>query len=416
MTRTALFGAAAILALAVPAISQSQPAADPSLNLLPPGPERQILQNACTGCHTLERVATATHDAHEWDILVDGMVNVGAPLTPQQIPQLKTYLTKIKGEPGPELKIIPGPVKVTIKEWQVPTKGSRPHDPLAMPDGSLWYTAQRSSILGKLDPKTGKITEYKTKTPVSGPHGLAGDKDGNIWYTGNFKSHIGKFDVKTGQFTEYRMPDPKARDPHTPMFDKTGNLWFTVQGGNMIGRLIPATGAIKLIESTSPRSLPYGTVFDTKNVLWIVLFGTNKIASIDQNMKMTEYTLPDPASRPRRLAIDSQDVIWYADFSRGYLGKFDTKTGKFVKEYMSPSGSKSEPYGITSINDVIWYNEGNARPNGLVRFDQKTEKFQSFPILPSGGGVVRNLMPTTDGKGIVMAESAVDKVAIAYIE
>ena len=55
-------------------------------------------------------------------------------------------------------------------------------------------------------------------------------------------------------------------------------------------------------------------------------------------MNITEYTLPSADSRPRRQAIDADDVIWYADFPRGYVGKFDTKTGKLVKEYLSPSG------------------------------------------------------------------------------
>ena len=398
------------------ALSASAKNADPNVNKLPPGPERTIVANACTVCHTLERVVTASHDAHEWSILVDGMVNVGAPLTPEQIPQVKAYLAKIPAETEPKLKVLPGPAKVTIKEWDVPTPGSRPHDPLSMPDGSLWYTAHRSSILGRLDPATGKFTEYKTKTPISGPHGLAADQDGNIWYTGNFKGYIGKLDVKTGQFTEYRLPDPKARDPHTPIFDKQGRLWFTVQGANMVGRLDPKTGEIKLVTVPTPGALPYGTVFDSKGLLWFDLFGTNKLASIDENMKVTEYTLPAQGARPRRIAIDTNDVVWYSDFARGYLGKFDTKTGKLVKEYLSPSGPKSEPYGITVINDTVWYNEGNAKPNGLVRFDPKTESFQTFPILPSGGGVVRNMMPTKDGKGIVMAESAANKVAIATIQ
>jgi len=413
MSKTVLLGTIASLSVVLPAFAQ---ALDPSLDKLPAGPERAIVAQACTACHTLERVATASHDAHEWSILVDGMVNVGAPLTPEQIPQVKAYLAKIPAETEPVLKAIAGPVKVTIKEWELPTPGSRPHDPLAMPDGSLWYTGHRASVLGRLDPATGKITEYKTKTPISGPHGLAGDSDGNIWYTGNFKSHIGKLDVKSGQFTEYRMPDPKARDPHTPMFDKNGMLWFTVQGGNMIGRLNPKTAEIKLVTAPTPGSLPYGTVFDSKGILWIDLFGTNKLASVDQDMKVTEYTLPDSGARPRRIAIDADDTIWYSDFARGYLGKFDTKTGKLVKEYLSPSGPKSEPYGITVIDGIVWYCEGNAKPNGLVRFDPKTESFQTFPILPSGGGVVRNMMPTTDGKAIVMAESAANKVAIAYIE
>jgi len=44
-----------------------------------------------------------------------------------------------------------------------------------------------------------------------------------------------------------------------------------------------------------------------------------------------------------------------------------------------------------------------------VRFDPKTEKFQTWPI-PSGGGVVRNMMATRDGD-LVLACSGVGKVA-----
>jgi virginiamycin B lyase len=43
-----------------------------------------------------------------------------------------------------------------------------------------------------------------------------------------------------------------------------------------------------------------------------------------------------------------------------------------------------------------------------------TEKFQTFPV-PSGGGVIRNMMPTKDGTGLVMAESGVNHIAIATI-
>ncbi len=73
--------------------------------------------------------------------------------------------------------------KVSIKEWDVPTPNSRPHDPAVAPDGSLWYTGQKANKLGRLDPKTGEFKEYPLKTPDSGPHGLVADRDGNIWFT-----------------------------------------------------------------------------------------------------------------------------------------------------------------------------------------------------------------------------------------
>jgi virginiamycin B lyase len=105
-------------------------------------------------------------------------------------------------------------------------------------------------------------------------------------------------------------------------------------------------------------------------------------------------------------------MIWYSDYSRGYLGRLDPATGK-VTEWPSPSGPKSAPYGISAINDVIWYSESESTPNTVVRFDPKTEKFQSWAI-PGGGNIVRNTDVTTDGN-FVLANSLVNGVTLVRI-
>ena len=122
--------------------------------------------------------------------------------------------------------------------------------------------------------------------------------------------------------------------------------------------------------------------------------------------------MPDPGARPRRVAITSDDAVWYADFSRGYLGRLDPATGK-VTEWPSPSGPKSEPYGISAINDIIWYSESGSTPNTVVRFDPKTAKFQSW-ALPGGGNIVRNTSVTNDGN-FVLANSLVNSVTLVTI-
>jgi len=99
-----------------------------------------------------------------------------------------------------------GTVSVQIKEYEVPTPRSRPHDPALAPDGSLWYTGQGANKLGRLDPKTGEFKEFPLKTPNSGPHGLVADKEGNIWFTAISGGYIGKLDPKTGAITEYHAP------------------------------------------------------------------------------------------------------------------------------------------------------------------------------------------------------------------
>ena len=130
-------------------------------------------------------------------------------------------------------------------------------------------------------------------------------------------------------------------------------------------------------------------------------------------MKISEYPLPDSAARPRRIAITPDDVVWYTDFARGYLGRFDPKTGA-VREWRSPGGAQSRPYGIAAAGNVIWYSESGLRPNTLVRFDPATEKFQTWTI-PSGGGVVRHMIATPNGN-LVLALSGVNRVALVEVD
>jgi virginiamycin B lyase len=302
-----------------------------------------------------------------------------------------------------------GELKVTIKEWDVPTKGAHPHDPALAPDGSLWFTEQLQNKLGRLDPASGAFKEYVLKIEDSGPHGLVADANGNIWFTGNGKGYIGKLDPKTGDVTEYKMPDAKAEDPHTAVFDARGILWFTVQVGSMVGRLDPRTGKIDLKAVQGQRPLPYGIAINSKGIPFFCEFGTNKMAKINpQTMAITEFKLPEGA-RPRRMAIDAEDKIYFTDYEGGNLGRLDP-TGA-VKMWASPGGAKSAPYGITITPDgAVWFSESGMKPNTMVRFDPKTEQFARTTI-PSGGGTVRNMVATPDGR-VYIACSGVNKVGV----
>lgn len=375
----------------------------------PEGAGKSMVLGICGGCHDLNRL-TAGHTPEDWHTVVRMMQNFGAPIPPDQVRTITDYLTKSFPEkPRPPAQLLSGPIEATIREWPVATPGSRPHDPLAARDGSLWYSGQLANVLGQLDPTTGQIKEYHLN-PLTGPHGLKEDKDGNIWFTGNFAGLIGQLDPKTGNVTEYRMPDPSAKDPHTLVFDHDGTIWFTVQVGNKVGRLDPKNGEIRLVTPPTPNARPYGIAVNSRNVLYFVEFGAPKIATIDsKTMEIREFPLPHREARPRRLAIGPDDAIWYTDFARGYLGRLDPATGE-VREWPSPSGPKSQPYGIVFTKGAIWYSESGPKPNTIVRFDPNTMKFQSWPI-PGGGDIVRNMDVTRDGDP-VMANSLVNKIGL----
>jgi virginiamycin B lyase len=178
----------------------------------------------------------------------------------------------------------------------------------------------------------------------------------------------------------------------------------------MVGRLDPKTGKVDLKTAPSKDARPYGIQINSKGVPFFCEFGTNKLAKVDpKTMEITEYPLAKGVL-PRRLAIDAEDKIYFTDYRGGNLGRLDPATGG-AKMWPSPGGTGANPYGITITPDgMVWYSESGVTPNTLIRFNPKTEDFARAKI-PSGGGTVRNMAATADGR-IYLACSGVNKVGV----
>lgn len=280
---------------------------------------------------------------------------------------------------------------VAIDEWQVPYDG-RARDPFAAGADEIWFVGQRGHYVGRFTPSTGEF--FKRDLPDSpGPHNLIVGSDGIVWYAGNLAGYIGRYDPVTDEIQKIEMPDPAARDPHTLVFDEgERHIWFTVQGGNFAGRVTLADRSVELIPVPTARARPYGIKLAPDGTPWIVLLGTNKLASIDPDtLALTEYEIPAAEARPRRLEVTSDGRIWFADFARGYLGVYDPDAEAF-DEWELPSGRDSRPYGMASDEqDRIWLVETGASPNMFVGFDTRSERVFSVTAIPSGAGSVRHM-------------------------
>ena len=89
---------------------------------------KELVQTTCAKCHGLNLIGSSWGYTKEgWHQLIGTMV----ALPKDQADTATTYLaTHFPEKPAPEAVVIKGPVEVTIKEWLVPTLGSRPRDPL----------------------------------------------------------------------------------------------------------------------------------------------------------------------------------------------------------------------------------------------------------------------------------------------
>ena len=132
-------GAGALLLLAGGAWAQAS---------LPPGPGHDVVAAKCYACHTFEARVGNGYTPEGWDTVLRMMTNHGAPLTSEDIAQIKPYLVANFPEKNKvPAVIVPGTMQVTMQVFKAATPGSRPHDPLATRDGYLWYTGQYANVL-----------------------------------------------------------------------------------------------------------------------------------------------------------------------------------------------------------------------------------------------------------------------------
>src|SRR5437899_10743639 len=100
--------------------------------------------------------------------------------------------------------------RVIITEYDLPRQTIEPHDVIVDADGMVWYSDFGEQFLGKMDPKTGKVTEYPIPVLKAGfPRGtldLEPDKDGNVWVALMYQGGGAKFDKQTQTFQARTTP------------------------------------------------------------------------------------------------------------------------------------------------------------------------------------------------------------------
>lgn len=273
-----------------------------------------------------------------------------------------------------------------VERFPVPS-GAGPHDVAPAPDGTVWYTAQRTGKLGRLDPAAGQTTEVPLG-PGSAPHGVIVGPDGAAWVTDSGLNAIVRVDAATQEVK--RFPLPAARpgaNLNTAVFDRGGILWFTGQNG-VYGRLDPLSGSMDVFDA--PRGPgPYGITITPDGTVWYASLAGNHIARVDPATGAATVVEPPTAGQgARRVWSDSRGRVWVSEWNAGQVAVYDPAAGTW-KEWRLP-GDKPQAYAVyVDERDIVWLSDFGA--NSLVRFDPTTESFTSF-ALPSQPSNVRQIL------------------------
>ena len=393
----------------------------------------------CVGCHTLARPLNSKYTADEFLTMIlprmQSYVNQSMPSHPQlrRAERLREergdqrvqvyrgvaeYLASINLSSRPawnfEFKTLPRPTgaatRVIYTEYDLPRETIEPHDVIVDGHGMVWFSSFGEQNLGKLDPRTGKLTEFAIPEHKPGfPTGLLGlrsDAEGNLWFGNMYQATIAKFDPKTETFKFWPLEGEENIDaaqinmvsPQSSGVD--GKVWAQNNGFAGIHRLDVATGKLETFEPfkgmTGPHNI-YDVIPDSKNNVYFTDFRQRHIGRIDAKTGTVDlYEIPTPNSAPRRGSMDTQDRLWFGEYRGDRIGMFDTKREEF-KEWLIPP-KWSSPY------DVVVDRNGEAWTGSMVS-DQVTR------LNPATGKTINYLLPRSTNIRRVFVDNSTNPVS-----
>jgi virginiamycin B lyase len=291
-----------------------------------------------------------------------------------------------------------------VTYFDVP-KGDGPHDVAPASDGTVWYTGQRSGVLGRLDPTSGKV-EVIPLGEGSRPQGVIVGPDRAAWVTDGGQNAILRVDPNSLAITRWTLPQDRA-DAYlnTAAFDAKGRIWFTGQIG-IYGRLDPKTGEMRIWDA--PRgSGPYGITATPKGQIWYVSLAGSYLARPDlESGDVTVIDPPKKGSGTRRVWSDSRGQLWVSEWNTGTLSVYDPRQETW-RSWALP-GDMPQAYSVyVDEEDKVWVSDfpGNA----ILRFDPLTEEFESFPSNRQNANVRQMLGRKGEAWG---AESGTDRLVV----
>lgn len=395
--------------------------------------EKRAFLNSCgAGCHSLDYPFRVRYDADGWRKLIYRMTGYTyRTLVPpigrggagaesgeygsrggENLKIVANWLARVRGLESevPPLKPFPRPVgaatRAIVTEYEIPWELQNIHDVAGDREGNIYFTINRAPFIGRLDPKTGKVTQYRVPPapPMnirmrggSGPNANAiyrfdpkvgitpglhwiqvDQKTGAVWATDTWSQAMYRLDPSTGDFQVV----------NTGLF---GNVGLSPDG-NMIGRL--EGGVIRLYDTktimqtgtpvkeikTQRIGSTYGNMF-SRDGRYFGGAGSQVFRYDLQTGELIEVSALSPDVGSARGDFDPEGNLWGGG-KGGKLVRFNPKTGA-IGEFAPPTPFVNFYTARADKNGEIW--AGEMSGGRIARFNPKTHQWIEY-VLPSPYG------------------------------
>src|SRR5215831_14414293 len=261
--------------------------------------------------------------------------------------------------------------KITMQIFPV-LSGAGPHDVYPAPDGTVWFTAQSSGKLGRLDPRTGR-SDLIALGPGAEPHGVIVGPDGAAWVTEGGQNAVARVVPRPAQSGFTRSPRSGATPTSTPQ---------PLMGGACSGSpdrtafMAASTPKQARWRCSMRRAAPVPMASPPRQTARCSLLRLSAAISV------RSMSRPAPSqcwSRPRRAKARGAFGATAAAGCGSPVGTaaISSKTKSWAHWRLPGDGPQPNAFYVDDT-DAVWVSDWGA--NAILRFDPKTEKFEAFPL------------------------------------
>ena len=288
-------------------------------------------------------------------------------------------------------------------------------------DGNLWFTSNafnKNVTLGRIDAKTGEVKHFKVNRNdgrAANAHGLTRDNEGNFWFdvdTG--RRGLGKMDPKTEKITVYQSPNNMSPlgGAVTLDVDGKGMVWASAPDGVL--PLRSEGGEVHRVQvqglqarerhSPTPTAPPATATATAGGRRWA---GTRSARPTSRTGTTIEIKLPEIKSEmdklspaqlaayekvtdlsngnplpwgqgPRRMGTDKNaDVLWVGNSWGSSFARIDTKTNEVTMVPFPDKAMQAYHIHVDSKHNVwgnLWTNDQ------VVKYDPTAKKWTTFEM------------------------------------
>jgi virginiamycin B lyase len=412
----------------------------------------------CLSCHSLNPVLQSNYDAH-------GNVKVMREMRNESPASNITFSSKLPYYVGPRandssfaeylsminlsdgrthwgfaLKSLPRPTgkstRVMVTEYDLPRPDTMPSFAVMDSKGMVWYADFLQPIVGRLDPKTGKVKEWPLPLVKPGfePGSLClrVDSKDKIWIARSFQGAVARFDPLTEKVTTWSEP-MQYRNIHSRVSylnpAPNGKVWFSDTFNRTFNLLDPKTGKISAWPGfpgwkwtwendagsgghgkKATGHFLYSVAADSRSWGYFTDEAGGNIGEMDPEGHVTLYPVPTDNAGPRLMHMDSEDRIWFGEDHAAKIGMFDTKTKQF-KEWSEPLSINDDYDAVPDKAGYVW--TGGMVTDFVTRLDPRTGEMTQY-LLPQLDVNIRALEVDnlTNPPSLLIGENHHAKIAI----